>query len=124
MEDVDTLIQISASVAAFIHLVATRLAQYKRDYQSVQKIMLWAFPCYNLCLIATWFLLVQVSFACLYFSFDTTKGILKSFIASGSALSTLGFATPPSIGGQLLSVVEGAFGLGIVVFMFTFIPGY
>jgi hypothetical protein len=49
---------------------------------------------------------------------------LKAFIASGSALSTLGFATPSNPVGQLLGVLEGAMGLGIVVFIFTFIPGY
>ena len=55
---------------------------------------------------------------------DVDKDLLKSFIASGSSLSTLGFATPSSPLGQLLGVMEGAVGLGIVVFMFTFIPGY
>src|SRR5262249_37691237 len=47
-----------------------------------------------------------------------------AFIASGSALSTLGFLTPPDKTGQLLAILEGAMGLGIVVFYFTFIPGY
>jgi hypothetical protein len=36
----------------------------------------------------------------------------------------LGFLTPPDLSGQLLAIPEGAFGLGIVVFFFTFIPGY
>ena len=36
----------------------------------------------------------------------------------------LGFLTPPGIAGQLLAILEGAMGLGIVVFYFTFIPGY
>ena len=48
----------------------------------------------------------------------------SEMIASGSALSTLGFLTPPGIAGQLLAIPEGAMGLGIVVFYFTFIPGY
>jgi hypothetical protein len=39
-------------------------------------------------------------------------------------LSTLGFLTPSDTAGQMLAVVEGAMGLGIVVFYFTFVPGY
>jgi hypothetical protein len=50
--------------------------------------------------------------------------LLQAVIASGSALSTLGFLTPPGIAGQLLAIPEGAMGLGIVVFLFAFIPGY
>jgi hypothetical protein len=45
-------------------------------------------------------------------------------LASGSALNTLGFATPTTIAGQWIAIPEGALGLGIVVFLFTFIPGY
>jgi hypothetical protein len=50
--------------------------------------------------------------------------VLQAVMASGSALSTLGFLTPPGIPGQLLAILEGAMGIGIVVFYFTFIPGY
>ena len=50
--------------------------------------------------------------------------LVEAFIASGSALSTLGFRTPPSTLGQVLAIPEGAIGLGVVVFIFTFIPGY
>ena len=84
----------------------------------------WAFPIYNLTLVAVWFLIVQTSFALMIWALDIDRSWLKSFIASGSSLSTLGFATPSSSVGQLLGVLEGAVGLGIVVFMFTFIPGY
>jgi hypothetical protein len=50
--------------------------------------------------------------------------VLRAFLASGSALSTLGFLTPNGVAGQLLAILEGAMGLGVVVFFFTFIPGY
>jgi len=39
-------------------------------------------------------------------------------------LNTLGFATPTTIIGQWLAIPEGALGLGIVVFLFTFVPSY
>jgi hypothetical protein len=56
--------------------------------------------------------------------FSSEHNLLQAVIASGLALSTLGFLTSPGIAGQLLAIPEGAMGLGIVVFLFTFIPGY
>ena len=100
------------------------LARRRRDYDDVQKTMDWAFPIYNLTLVAVWFLMVQISFALMIWGLDVDRHWFKAFIASGSSLSTLGFATPSSPVGQLLAVLEGAVGLGIVVFMFTFIPGH
>ena len=35
-----------------------------------------------------------------------------------------GFLTPDGAAGQGLAILEGAMGLGVVVFFFTFIPGY
>jgi hypothetical protein len=99
-------------------------ARKRRDYGDVQNIMVWAFPSFILCLIAVYFLWVQVSFTLLIWAVEPEKNWLKAFIASGSALSTLGFATPTSTVGQLFAIWEGAFGLGIIVFMFTFIPSY
>jgi hypothetical protein len=67
---------------------------------------------------------VLVGFALLIWSFQAEHSFLKSIVASGSQLSTLGFLTPPDTGGQLLAILEGAMGLGVVVFYFTFVPGY
>ena len=115
-------------LATSIGKVTTRLikhlARRRRDYEDVQRTMDWAFPIYNLTLAGVWFLLVQTSFALMIWALEVDRTWLKSFIASGSALSTLGFATPSNPVGQLLSVLEGAVGLGIVVFILGFIPGY
>jgi hypothetical protein len=66
--------------------------------------------------IIVWFGLVLVGFALLIWSCQAEHSLLKAMIASGSQLSTLGFRTPPDTAGQLLAIVEGAMGLGIVVF--------
>ncbi len=100
------------------------LARKRHDYYEVQTVMEWTFPIFILCLIAVYFLWVQVSFTLLIWAVEVEKNWLKAFIASGSSLSTLGFATPSSSMGQLLAIWEGAMGLGVIVFMFTFIPSY
>jgi hypothetical protein len=90
----------------------------------VQQVMLWFFPISIMVLTATWFLLVMTGFAGLYWSVYAVDSWVQAFIASGSALSTLGFATPQNTLGQFIAIPEGAFGLGIVVFLFTFVPGF
>jgi hypothetical protein len=85
--------------------------------------------CHGFCrfillLIVVWFGIVQAGFALLIWSSQAKQSLLQAVIASGSALSTLGFLTPPDTAGRLLAILEGAMGLGVVVFYFTFIPGY
>ena len=79
---------------------------------------------YVVSLIIVWFGLVQFGFSLLIWTFQVEPNPLASLIASGSALSTLGFLTPPGVAGQSFAIVEGAMGLGIIVFYFTFIPGF
>jgi hypothetical protein len=81
-------------------------------------------PLYILLVIIVWFGLVLAGFALLIWSYQAEHTLLKAMIASGSQLSTLGFLPPSDTAGQLLAILEGAMGLGIVVFYFTFVPGY
>ena len=91
---------------------------------SLHRILLWYFPTYILSLILVYFSGAMIAFLLLYWATAAVDTWRQAFLASGSALNTLGFATPTTIAGQLLSIPEGALGLGIVVFLFTFIPGY
>jgi hypothetical protein len=60
----------------------------------VQRVMLWFFQISIMVLTATWFLLVITGFAGLCWSIRAVDSWVQAFIAGGSALSTLGFATP------------------------------
>ena len=96
----------------------------RRDYAARQKVLLWFFPAYTLSLIAVYFIGAMTAFAFLYWGAQAVSSWHEAFISSGSALNTLGFATPTTAVGEWLAIPEGAVGLGIVVFLFTFIPGY
>jgi hypothetical protein len=114
---------LARRVGWLVYTTLTRRAR-GRQYADIQDVLAWVLPLYIQLLIVVWFSLVQAGFSLLIWSCQAEHSLLQSVIASGSALSTLGFLTPPDIAGQLLAILEGAMGLGIVVFYFTFIPGY
>src|SRR5262249_53077191 len=68
--------------------------------------------------------LVITGFAGVYWGTGASPNAVKALIASGSALSTLGFATPSNLRGEVIAVIEGGIGLFIVVFLLAFIPIY
>lgn len=95
-----------------------------RDRTGIHRILLCFFPAYILSLIGVYFVGAMTAFMFLYWGTGAVTTWRQALLASGSALNTLGFATPTSIVGQWIAIPEGALGLGIVVFLFTFIPGY
>jgi len=115
---------LARGVGRLVYTTIARIARRRRNYDQIQDALAWIFPIYILLLIIVWFALVQAGFSLLIWSSQAEHSPLQAVIASGSALSTLGFLTPPDIAGQLLAIPEGAMGLGIVVFLLTFVPGY
>ena len=103
--------------------VSLRLG-HKRNATDLHPVLLWFFPAYLLLLILVYFAGAMTAFVLLYWGIGAVSSWHQAFLASGSALNTLGFATPTTGAGQWLAIPEGALGLGIVVFLFTFIPGY
>ncbi len=117
----DVVLNLAAVLTSFLFI---RRPSHMGDRRRMDQRGLWYWPISQLILILTWFVLVVIGFACLYWAAQSVPSIGEAFIASGSALSTLGFATPPDTPGQVIAIVQGMIGLGIVVFVFTFIPGY
>ena len=103
--------------------VALRLGR-NRNTGAKHPVLLWCLPAYILFLIVVYCVGAMSAFGLLYWGTRAVNTWRRAFISSGSALSTLGFTTSTSIAGQWLSIPEGALGLGIVVFLFTFIPSY
>lgn len=89
-----------------------------------EQALLWYLPAAQLTLMFLWFAVVTVGFGGLYYAAGSSADFASALVASGSALSTLGFATPSDRIGQWLSIVEGAMGLFTMVYLLTFIPGF
>ena len=92
--------------------------------QRRNQIMTWYWPCALFGVITVWFVLVMVAFALLNIAFGAEQSFTRALVSSGSALSTLGFSTPSTFAGQYLAIVEGGIGLFVVVYLFTFLPGF
>ena len=93
-----------AAVGWLVHTTLAGPALRRRSYDQIQDVLAWVMPLYILLLIVVWFALVQVGFSLLIWSSQAEHSVLQAVIASGSALSTLGFPTPPGIAGQLLAI--------------------
>jgi hypothetical protein len=115
---------LARRVGWLVYTIIACRALRRLSYDQIQDKLAWILSIYIVLLIAAWFALVQAGYSLLIWSSQAEHSLLQAVIASGSALSTLGFLTPPDVAGQLLAIPEGAMGLGIVVFLFTFIPGY
>ncbi|WP_018185476.1 hypothetical protein [Kaistia granuli] len=96
----------------------------KSDYARSQRVQAWVLPLFIFFAVAIWFLLVQVGFMFILWGLKAESSWAYAFTASGSALSTLGFKTPPSLIGEFLAIFEAAIGLAVVILLFTFVPGY
>ena len=107
-----------------VHKVIGLRARSAKKYEGAQQTLYWFFGAYILSLISVYFIGAMIAFAFLYWGAWAVTGWNQAFIAAGSGLTTLGFATPTTHVGQWLAIPEGALGLGIVVFLFTFVPGF
>lgn len=115
---------LADQVARTVYAGTVLLLRRDRDRTGIHRILLSFFPAYILSLIGVYFVGAMIAFMLLYWGTGAVTTWRQALLASGSALNTLGFATPTSIVGQWIAIPEGALGLGIVVFLFTFIPGY
>ncbi len=99
------------------------LMRFTSSQEQLENCMLWFWPVATLSIIGLWFLVVMTAFGCFYWATGATPTWGTSLIASGSALSTLGFQTPVNLQGRVLAIMQGAIGLFIMVYLLTFLPG-
>ena len=86
--------------------------------------LLWFWPVSLFVLMGAWYLHGILAFAFLYRAVGASSTWLDALLTSGSALSTLGYKTPPGTIGQVISIAEGGMGLFVIVYILSFVPGY
>ena len=107
-----------------LHLFQFRIRAIPGGMAKRHEIMVWYWPIALIGIIVSWFLLVTLGFALMNWAIRADATFPNAIVSSGSALSTLGFSTPSSFSGQILAIVEGAIGLFLIVYLFTFLPGF
>jgi hypothetical protein len=115
---------VACLTSRIVHRIIGVGVRSSKNYEEAQRTLNWFFGAYLLSLIAVYFIGAMIGFGFLYWGAWAVSSWNQAFIAAGSGLTTLGFATPSTHVGQWLAIPEGAMGLGIVVFLFTFIPGF
>lgn len=115
---------IADFVKSIVYRIFKGLRRNRKLASDHQRLSAWYMPIYIIVLIATWFLVVMLAFTVLYWAVNAETTLSAALVSSGSALTTLGFHTPTTLQGEFLSMLEGAIGLIIVVFILTFVPGY
>lgn len=119
--DMDTFAYLTSRT---VHKIIGVRVRFSKNYEDTQRILHWFFGTYMLSLITVYFTGTMIAYTLLYWGAWAVPSWNKALIAAGSGLTTLGFATPSTTTGQWLAIPEGAMGLGVVVFLFTFIPGF
>jgi len=92
-----------------------------KTYQGKDAIFAYYAPIGLLLLLPTWYMLLTIGFACLYWSLDVGN-ILIAIRLSGSSLLTLGFATSESFPVNLLIFGEASLGLILVALLIAYLP--
>lgn len=115
---------VLSAVTRSAYWIVKVISRSGRPEGGIQRFTAWYMPIFILFLIASWFLIALTGFVLLYLGAGASPTIGHAFASSGSALSTLGFKTPANGAGEMLSILEGALGLVIVVFILTFVPGF
>ncbi len=115
---------ISRTISRTIYGLYRLFLSDRSSYITRQKRLYWFSPLFLFGMILSYFGVMLIGFALIYWSIGAEVSLANSCLASGSALSTLGFYTPHMVSGEVISIIEGGFGLGVVVFLITFIPGY
>jgi hypothetical protein len=92
-----------------------------RTFEARDRIMAFYAPLGLLALVPTWYLLVTLGYAGIYWGLGISNW-QQDILLSGSSLLTLGFETPKSLPVALLTFSEGALGLILVALLIAYLP--
>jgi hypothetical protein len=91
------------------------------SYEIRDRVMALYAPVSLLVLLVTWITLVLLGYVLMYWGLGTHT-LREAFTLSGSAVLTLGFASPPDLPSTVLAFTEGAVGLILLALLITYLP--
>jgi len=98
-----------------------KLMSMAKSYEGKDAIYAYYAPIGLMLLLPTWYTLLTIGFACLYWSMQVGD-LITSIRLSGSSLLTLGFVNSESFPVNLLIFVEASLGLILVALLIAYLP--
>jgi hypothetical protein len=108
-------------ISILSRLVFDMFARPARTYEQRDRVMALYAPITMLLFPTVWLTCIFIAFAGIFWAVESIAWA-EAFRLSGSALFTLGFATPPDLGPDLLAFLEAALGLGLLAMLISYLP--
>ena len=105
----------------FLRRIFEKVMHFFKSYEKKEAIFAYYSPIGLLLLVPTWYMLLTVGYAAIYWSLGVGD-VFTSVRLSGSSLLTLGFATSDSFLVSLLIFSEATLGLIMVALLIAYLP--
>jgi hypothetical protein len=113
--------RLTQLVFQFLRKVFAGIMHFAKSFQRKDAIFAYFAPVSLLMLVPTWYVLIALGYATLYWSLGVGS-IATCFRLSGSSLLTLGFATAENFYVNLLIFSEATLGLILVALLIAYLP--
>lgn len=113
--------QLNRILFALLRRVFEKLMRFVKTFEQKDSIFAYYAPIGLMLLVPTWYLLMTIGYATLYWSLGVGD-FFTSYRLSGSSLLTLGFATSDDFLVNLLVFSEATLGLILVALLIAYLP--
>lgn len=113
--------RLNRIVFGLLRRVFKFLLRFAKTYDQQDAIMAYYAPIGTMLLVPTWYILISLGFACIYWGLGVGNWF-EVFHLSGSSLFTLGFATGNSFLIDAIEFVEAMLGLILVALLIAYLP--
>jgi len=115
-------VSLSAVVFGTVAVTIRWVASHRKTYEAQDNALAIIAPVGMLLIPASWFVLLLVGFASMFWSTDPDMGTGGAFNLAGSSLTTLGFAPAVGAGQRLLAFIAALLGLLVLTLFITYLP--
>jgi hypothetical protein len=113
--------QLNRIVFGALRRIFEFILRFAKTYEQRDAIMAYYAPVGLMSLVPTWYLLISVGFAAMYWGLGV-GGLFEVFQLSGSSIFTLGFATENTFIINIFEFIEAMLGLILVALLIAYLP--